>query len=835
MSLSAAEAGESSLRETTAPPQADANASAARPVHGFVPPELLGPAVPKLAQPHEPLRRLPMPRQAESRLARFSWTAIAVGIATLYLFVLLSYWSPAHPGVDQNGYLVGGRQFAETFSTGMALQTPYDFIGRMWVTAPSGVNYPKYPLGLPILYACCIWLGSVTGWNGYEVAHLISPVSAMLATLGIFAIVRRLTLSGFAGVMAMVLLGTGQVFLTLADNPNSHASGTCTIVWGFYFLMRFLETGTLWRGIAAGFLLGFAYLIRYTDGMLVVLLGVAMLYMARWRRPNLGVLAVGGGAILVASLIAFAVSKLFGRSLAETWPMLVPLREAEGLNRPALFLFGTMAIAAFASLFMSLRSWWRLFVVGCAWLLPVVYQTVFNMVAMQSFTSYAGTNESTGFSGRDFVRNWELMVRTLHDQALFFIAPIGLLGLIAMFRRMPLIASLLALWFFPSILLYTAYYWAPDNWGVSYSRFILTAVPALTIAACWLMAEVVRQHGRSTWRLSPTAKSIASAVGIVVGGGLLAVAWFKFGDIAKDEWIWATAILGASFVVAGLVPLVARYATRDENACAAHFKGWVPRVAFGTIVFVAAGVSVARTTMGSEWGRLGNPRASIENQARQNANLWGLGQRVRAAVPDGSVLFADGDRMHHFQFIGDWRMYYTEYFDRERMLQQLDRNPGGQDGDADPIDPSRVKYLNTIYRPKDQATIRREMNDLIADALEKKTRVFYALTAGGAENFRRTLDRRRFDTKTVASYNDAPPPRAEEDFLPPSQRQPVMNRFGGARQRQANNFFAASEKQAWRIVEVTLNPNPAPATKPAPTTKTATTKSSATKPTTKPK
>ena len=42
---------------------------------------------------------------------------VALLIAAGYLWMMLGYLAPAHPGVDQNGYLVGGRVFAHTFSS----------------------------------------------------------------------------------------------------------------------------------------------------------------------------------------------------------------------------------------------------------------------------------------------------------------------------------------------------------------------------------------------------------------------------------------------------------------------------------------------------------------------------------------------------------------------------------------------------------------------------------------------------------------------------------------------------------------------------------------------
>src|SRR5690606_34764282 len=114
---------------------------------------------------------------------------------------------------------------------------------------------------------------------------------------------------------------------------------------------------------------------------------------------------------------------------------------------------------------------------------------------------------------------------------------------------------------------------------------------------------------------------------------------------------------------------------------------------------------------------------------------------------------------------GGWQTFSTDYFNLDSRRRTISRNPG-EDGDPDPIDPSRVKFLQGVYANKDQTTVRNEMNDLIGDALAKGRRVFYVLTHANGEAFRRTLDRRRFETKPVGSWNDVPPPLLESEYLP---------------------------------------------------------------------
>src|SRR5687768_3119958 len=93
-----------------------------------------------------------LPKEDRAKKWGFLWVAIALTVA--YFFCVVTYWQPIHAGVDQNGYLVGGKQFAETLSMKQAPTMigqpekfdPHQFIGAMWVAATNNTQhfYPKY-------------------------------------------------------------------------------------------------------------------------------------------------------------------------------------------------------------------------------------------------------------------------------------------------------------------------------------------------------------------------------------------------------------------------------------------------------------------------------------------------------------------------------------------------------------------------------------------------------------------------------------------------------------------------------------------------------------------
>ena len=98
----------------------------------------------------------------ESAADRWMFGILALALIAGFFLGTHAYWAPAHPGTDQNGYLVGGKLFAATASTGFKPADPFSFVGRMWVESTDGKFFPKYPLGLSIIYAITLKIGGVS-------------------------------------------------------------------------------------------------------------------------------------------------------------------------------------------------------------------------------------------------------------------------------------------------------------------------------------------------------------------------------------------------------------------------------------------------------------------------------------------------------------------------------------------------------------------------------------------------------------------------------------------------------------------------------------------------
>jgi hypothetical protein len=346
-----------------------------------------------------PFRALPKIAPEESSAVRWMWLVTATVVTILFAKMVLTFWAPAHGGVDQNGYLVGGRQFAYSLSTRFVPQTDYEYVGNMWVLTGfdkdhKAVYYPKYPLGLPILYAIPFWIGGEKFASVY--AFYVSPFGAIAAIAGMFFLGRQIA-GSFAGVLGMILLGASQCVLVLMNNANSHASCLAFVVWGMYLLARWWQTNSIWRGILAGFLLGFACLIRYTEGLLVLPIALACITCMRWtdRRSYLRNVVP-----LLAWLLPVAYLLIFNKRAMGTWTGYDSTNESE---------FGA------------------------------------------------------AFTWKKFVLTWEQMLRTFHDMGLFFVLPLGMAGMALLFKHSWKLGLWAILWLLPGTLLYTSYYWSPDR------------------------------------------------------------------------------------------------------------------------------------------------------------------------------------------------------------------------------------------------------------------------------------------------------------------------------------------------------------------------------------
>ncbi len=318
--------------------------------------------------------------QPESPVRRILFGLLLAAVLLLYAKALYLHWYPANPGVDQNGYLVGGRLLAQTGSDGYVPENPYSFVGAMWNLGPDGRTfYPKYPLGLPALYALCVKTLGLA--RGTYVSYFVSPLGAVLAVWGTYFLARPYV-GAFGAILASMILAVSPLTMALANNPNSHASTLAFVTWGMVFLLSWWRSGGAVRAGLAGFLLGYALTIRYTEGLL--LLPMTIVFIDRWfrRQPGAywqGLVMACGWAIPVGVLLWFNLVH-FGsptgydstrESMGFSWTCFVAnwdlmLRD---MNDKALVLVFPLGLAGLG-LMTSKPGGWRLAIILASWIFP---------------------------------------------------------------------------------------------------------------------------------------------------------------------------------------------------------------------------------------------------------------------------------------------------------------------------------------------------------------------------------------------------------------------------------------------------------------------------------
>ncbi|MGA2583689.1 MAG: glycosyltransferase family 39 protein [Tepidisphaeraceae bacterium] len=314
------------------------------------------------------------------RISGFLGLLLALAIVAGFAEVVKSYFVPAIgvPGVDENAYLVGGRNVAEHGSPGMHPETPFAFVGPMWDLGRDGWFYPKYPFGTPLLDASAIWL---TPGHDVRAAFAISPICAALSVAAIFLLGRMLA-GPFWGLLGAILLASNSTLLQLALVPSSHAPDICFALWGMTALVAWVRGGKLWLGIIAGFLIGFAMTIRYTEGLLLLPLAIGVLLKIQWKiwrswlKQSTAILAwsIPVGTLLIFNHITTghwtgydATNESTGFTLAEfqaKWQSTLQAMDIEGLS--LLLPVGILGML------MMLGRNWRMGLILIAWFVPSV-------------------------------------------------------------------------------------------------------------------------------------------------------------------------------------------------------------------------------------------------------------------------------------------------------------------------------------------------------------------------------------------------------------------------------------------------------------------------------
>jgi len=334
----------------------------------FMPARMSGPGLLKL-----------MPMNCYERPGKHRlFVMLALAIVIGYFAFLMALWAPApgKPGIDENGYLVGGKMMARHLNMGFKPPSPFSYVGAMWVLAPNDTYYPKYPAGVPFLYAMMMWLG---GSHGREWAFAVSPVCTSLAVLAMFLLTRHLS-SSFLGLLAMIVLACGQTTLQLAEVPNSHAPALAFTLWGMYLLICWWTRGRIITGLTAGICLGYAVTIRYSEGLLLAPLLTAVLLTIRWKHWQSycrAVLPLAGWAAPVLLLVLHNLLTMHTLTGYDTTHESTAFRWDEFVKKweftvQEMYMYGAFMIAplGIAGLTLLFRSNWRAGLLLNLWFVP---------------------------------------------------------------------------------------------------------------------------------------------------------------------------------------------------------------------------------------------------------------------------------------------------------------------------------------------------------------------------------------------------------------------------------------------------------------------------------
>jgi hypothetical protein len=658
----------------------------------------------------------------------------------------------------------------------------------MWVQSPNGWVYPKYPLGVPMLDAMCIWLAKDLH-QGVVWSYLVSPVCTVLASAAMFLML-RIVASSFAAVLGMLLMACNPVSLVLANNSNSHAAAMAFTCWGMLFLLWWMRYGGWWRGFIAGLLLGYAVTIRYTEGLLILPIAAAMLTSMRhergskirwWAVATWIVLFVAGLSLkldtriavngirtwITASVFAIGVTSiaLWRSDERSAWQIVVEAMRSlvcasilfflmrfeltwQGwktpIDRGIILIIILISSIGVIPLLYSIRwrapiTYLRPATVLIGWLIPVVALVAFNKGAMGSWTGYDTTNESEGFSWNYFADKWDFMIGQVYNTGLFFVVPLAVAGMIVMYRASARVATVMLLWFVPGLLLYTGYYWGQNSNGVGFLRFFLTLFPPMIFCAAWFLDDLARRGGRRGSFAAPLAAA--------------------------------------------------------------------------TVVAIACGMNV----YGS--------RGAMERDFTIQTNLADDGDHILRHTKDAyepdpkkrPLLFGEARQfLNYIQFAGNFECYTNDAF----TMRGGNRMWRGVDPDApNPLQKARVDAMRKLYEGRSDNDLWREGNKIVDQALAERRHVYVALTAPMMMGFRMRFSPKDYELTTLDKWRE-PLTMSEE------ARKALLG-MGPAGMLMGNR----ATPQSWELIEITKKaPGPATLSKPFVKATTRPTSKPATKP-----
>ena len=375
-------------------------------------------------------------------------------ILIFYASIQIRHFTIGYQEPDPDGYLVLAKRFA-TFGP-MAVKEDDMFMhhSHVWVENSRREVIPKFSPGYPILMAIFYWIG------GDDAMFIVSPLCGGLALIGAYFLF-SLWMSRIAGLIATACLATNTMILIYSGYLLTHPSNLCFITWGMFFLWKWVRAENIRYGVMAGLLLGYAATIRHTSSLMVLV-----------------VLAAIGSRFID-----------FYRSCKNDKVVL-----KNTFLKSSGILLGCYAIFP---LLLAIYNW---SIFGQPWT-----------------TGYGLSNEQFAFYWGQLKHNIPVLNNGLNYEALFFVFPLGIAGILTVGPMRESFMRLL--WFVPIYFMYASYYWGPS--GMAYLRFLICTFPVI-IGAAFALIDNIGGRVKPGNLISPARKVVAMA-GILVF--LIAARW----------------------------------------------------------------------------------------------------------------------------------------------------------------------------------------------------------------------------------------------------------------------------------------------------------------------
>lgn len=203
-----------------------------------------------------------------------------------------------------------------------------------------------------------------------------------------------------------------------------------------------------------------------------------------------------------------------------------------GFNYTVRYTEGLLVLPLLLAALFHLRTRRKqAILLAAAWLAPVAMQLIYNLFVLHHFSGYALTRESTAFSFSYFLHNGPTMIADLYHGGLRYVLPLSLIGAVLLLKSNRRLGTIVWVWFLPPVVVYSSYYWNPDDAGPDgeyYLRFVLTVLPALILCAMWLFR---RFDGNFTAIVS--GLFVAITVALELGAGTAAAADMQWSNLTS--------------------------------------------------------------------------------------------------------------------------------------------------------------------------------------------------------------------------------------------------------------------------------------------------------------